>query len=111
MDIVVAVFILVAVVLVLGYGMGFVIKLLRGLFGTDRIEMSRRAQRSIAYGKVLNKELDKDAARRNRQHPQAPPAAMSGLSTQLAQLNDALQAGLITQQEYAKKRADVIASA
>jgi Short C-terminal domain len=33
------------------------------------------------------------------------------LSTRLAQLDDALQAGLITQQDYDKKRADIIASA
>jgi hypothetical protein len=37
----------------------------------------------------------------------APPPS---LSTRLTQLDEALQAGLITQQDYDKKRADVIAS-
>jgi hypothetical protein len=51
-----------------------------------------------------------EQALRNTQQ-QAPPAAPPSLSTRLTQLDDALHAGLITQQDYAQKRAEIIASA
>jgi hypothetical protein len=51
-----------------------------------------------------------EAALRNTQQNQPPAAAPPSLSTRLTQLDDALQVGLITQQDYAKKRAEIIAS-
>jgi hypothetical protein len=50
-----------------------------------------------------------NALRNAQQNP--PPAAPASLSARLAQLDDALQAGLITRQIYEKKRSDIIASA
>jgi hypothetical protein len=43
-----------------------------------------------------------------QQYQPPPPAS---LSSRLTQLDEALRAGLITQQDYDKKRADIIASA
>jgi cell division protein FtsL len=45
----------------------------------------------------------------NQAQQNKPHAAPPSLSTQLADLNEALQSGLITQEEYAKKRASIIA--
>jgi hypothetical protein len=44
------------------------------------------------------------------QQNQPPATAPASLSARLAQLDDALQQGLITPQDHAKKRADIIAS-
>jgi len=52
-----------------------------------------------------------EAALRNTQQKQPAPASPASLSTRLRQLDEALRAGLITQQDYDKKRADIIASA
>jgi uncharacterized protein YpmS len=51
-----------------------------------------------------------EGALRNTQQ-NAPPAARRSLSTRLAELDDALRAGQITEQDHAKARADIIASA
>ena len=52
-----------------------------------------------------------EAALRNTQQQNQPPAVPPpSLSTRLAQLDDALKAGQLTQQEYAKARAAIIAS-
>jgi hypothetical protein len=58
-----------------------------------------------------------EAALRNTQQYQPPatqqyqPPPPASLSSRLTQLDEALRAGLITQQDYDKKRADIIASA
>jgi hypothetical protein len=52
-----------------------------------------------------------EAALRNTQQNQPPPAPPASLSTRLTQLDEALRADLITRQDYDKKRADIIASA
>jgi hypothetical protein len=52
-----------------------------------------------------------EAALRNTQQNQPPAAGPASLSTRLTQLDEALRAGLISQQDYDKKRADIIASA
>jgi hypothetical protein len=60
-----------------------------------------------------------EAALRNTQQYQPPfpatqqyqPPPPASLTTRLTQLDEALRAGLITQQDYDKKRADIIASA
>jgi hypothetical protein len=54
--------------------------------------------------------LAMEDALRNVQQNQ-PHAAPPSLSSRLTQLDEALRAGLITQQDYDKKRADIIASA
>jgi hypothetical protein len=51
-----------------------------------------------------------EGALRNAQQNQRPAGAPS-LSARLTQLDEALHQGLITQQVYDKKRADIIASA
>lgn len=51
-----------------------------------------------------------EEALRNTQQNQQPAATAPSFSARLTDLNDALQAGLITQQEYAKKRADILGS-
>jgi hypothetical protein len=51
-----------------------------------------------------------EGALRNAQQNQ-PPAGAPSLSARLTQLDEALHQGLITQQVYDKKRADIIASA
>jgi hypothetical protein len=50
-----------------------------------------------------------EAALRNTQQ-NAPPAVPPSLSTRLAQLDAAMKAGQVTQQEYAKARAAILAS-
>ncbi len=51
-----------------------------------------------------------EAALRNTQQNQPPPAPPPSLSTRLAQLDSAMQAGQLTEQEYAKARAAILAS-
>lgn len=45
------------------------------------------------------------------QQNQLPGAPSPSLSTRLMELDEALRAGLITQQDYEKKRADIIGAA
>lgn len=84
------------------------------VLGTQRREMRHDAQRQLKYNDVYAEEEAKKEAKqapRRWNAPPAPPTALlPSLSTRLTQLDDALQAGLITQQDYDKKRAEIIAS-
>lgn len=60
-----------------------------------------------AFGNVLQNQQLAPPVQQNQQ----PAAPARSLSTRLAQLDEAMQAGLITQQDYAKKRAEIIDSA
>jgi hypothetical protein len=70
----------------------------------------RRAARETTPGEVHTQKAMRGAVEDvlgNMQQNRPPPS----LSTRLAQLDAALQAGHINQQEHAKKRADIIGSA
>jgi hypothetical protein len=113
-------------------------RLLSKVTGLDRGHLRKVAREQLKLNKAYQRELDRDNARTARREqarnnagsekwwrqappappappvappapPAAPPAVPPSLSTQLTDLNDALQAGLITEQEYAKKRADIVA--
>jgi hypothetical protein len=107
------------------------IRLLSKVTWLDRGHLRKVARGQLKLNKAYQRELDRDNARTARREqarnnagsekwwrqappappvaPPAPPAVPPSLSTQLTDLNDALQAGLITEQEYAKKRADIVA--
>jgi hypothetical protein len=82
------------------------------VLGTQRREMRHVARNQLKYNDVYAEEEAKKEASRRWNAPPAPPTApLPSLSTRLTHLDDALQAGLITQQDFDKKRADIIASA
>jgi hypothetical protein len=89
-----------------------VMMVLRRVFDWERVEMGRDARTQLKYGDVYAEQADKRKVARPKNTPAAPSpnSPPSSLSTRLAQLDEALRAGLITQQDYDKKRADIIAS-
>ena len=104
----------VPIVLIVGFFVlfGLVVQLLSN--HGDRVRSRKYADKweknkDVETRGQYKNRMTMEAALRNTQQNQ-PPAAPS-LSTRLAQLDEALQSGLITQQDYAKKRADIIASA
>ena len=80
-------------------------------FIAPRLERKRRF-REIPHTTTVGQERTRiameDAIRNTQQNP--PPAAPRSLSTRLAELDEALRAGQITQQDYAKARAAILAS-
>ena len=89
----------------------FVLPVLAFIIG-PRLAKRRRLKaipHTVTEGELRTQKA-MEAALRNTQQNQPPAAPRPSLSTRLTQLDDALRAGLITQQDYGKKRAEIIAS-
>ena len=99
------------IIVLLGFVVVFGPFILLATWSTKRQARRRFAQipNTQTEAEIRTQKAMEAALRNTRQ--QAPPAAPASLASRLTQLDDALKAGLITQQDHAKKRADIIASA
>lgn len=107
---------LVPIVVVVGFAVlfGFVVQKLSN--HGDRVRSRKYAKeweknKDVETRGQYKNRMTMEAALRNTQQNQPPAAPPPSLSSRLAQLDEALQQGQITRQDYDKKRADIIASA
>jgi hypothetical protein len=112
MDVWAPIILLGAVVVGFAVLFGFVVQKLSN--HGDRVRSRKAAKewektKDIETRGQYRDRMTMEAALRNTQQS-APPATPTSLSTRLAQLDAAMQAGQINQQEYAKARAAILAS-